>query len=456
MTDITPETGSRCRVLIVDDEPAFSDDMSMILGDRFEVTVATDTASALEKIAAARPDVVLLDITLKDGVDGFVALARIRAVESPPEVIMLTGMQGPGAVVQAIKGGAFHYAMKDADPGELANLIGLASERVAANRRLAALETQLRRLGGELIVYDPLMLRMMKDIEKVAPTAATVLVVGESGTGKELVARRVHELSARAAGPFEAISCGAVSEAQCEVELFGQVKGGSSEGGAARTGCFTRAQGGTLFLDEVGRASPGLQAKLLRVLESREFLPVGAAAPVRADIRVVASASHDLQKMCDEGQFLKELFFRLNVFSLVLPPLRKRREDIVPLAEHFLEVFATEMGRPGMRFSGPAKEYLVKHEWRGNVRDLRNRIERAVILTDDDDVHVDALLATRFDQGVAIVEMDAAMESAQQEYLNRLMHAYDWNVTKAAKPAGMTREGLSRLIAKYGLKDGRR
>lgn len=456
MTDNAPETAPRCRVLIVDDEPAFTSDMALILGDRFEVTVAADTASALERIAEVRPDVVLLDITLKDGVDGFVALARIKAVESPPEVIMLTGMQGPGAVVQAIKGGAFHYAMKDADPGELVNLIGLASEKAAAGRRLAALESQLRRLGGDLIVYDPLMLRMMKDVEKVAPSGATVLVVGESGTGKELVARRVHELSARAAGPFVAISCGAVSEAQAEVELFGQVKGAFPETTPVRTGCFARAQGGTLFLDEVGRAPLSLQAKLLRVLETREFLPVGAAAPVRADIRVVASASHDLQQMCDDGRFLKELFYRLNVFSLVLPPLRKRREDIVPLAEHFLEVFSAEMGRTGLRFSAAAKEYLVKHEWRGNVRDLRNRVERAVILTDGDEVHVDALMATRFDQGVAITEMDAAMESAQQEYLTRLMNECDWNVTKAAKVAGVTREGLSRLIGRYGLKDGRR
>jgi DNA-binding NtrC family response regulator len=455
MTDHTPEPGPRCRVLIVDDEPAFSSDMTLLLGDRFEVTVAADTAGALAKIAEARPDVVLLDITLKDGVDGFVALARIKAVESPPEVIMLTGMQGPGAVVQAIKGGAFHYAMKDADPGELANLIGLASEKAAASRRLASLETQLRRLGGELVVYDPLMLRMMKDVEKVAPTAATVLVVGESGTGKELVARRVHELSARAAGPFVAISCGAVAEAQAELELFGQVRGAFPETTTVRTGFFARAQGGTLYLDEVGRASLALQAKLLRVLETREFLPVGAAAPVRADIRVVASASHDLQRMCDDGQFLKELFFRLNVFSLVLPPLRKRREDIVPLAEHFLDVFGAEMGRPGLHFSAAAKEYLVMHEWRGNVRDLRNRVERAVILSDGEEVHVDVLLATRFDHGAAITEMDAAMESAQQEYLTRLMNECDWNVTKASKLAGLTREGLSRLITKYRLKDGR-
>jgi len=454
MTDHTPEPGPRCRVLIVDDDPAFSGDMTLLLGDRFEVTVAADTTGALAKIAEVRPDVVLLDITLKDGVDGFVALARIKAVESPPEVIMLTGMQGPGAVVQAIKGGAFHYAMKDADPGELANLIGLASERAAASRRLASLETQLRRLGGELVVYDPLMLRIMKDVEKVAPTAATVLVIGESGTGKELVARRVHELSARAAGPFVAISCGAVAEAQAELELFGQVRGAIPESTTVRTGFFARALGGTLYLDEVGRASLALQAKLLRVLESREFLPVGATAPVRADTRVVASASHDLQQMCDEGRFLKELFYRLNVFSLVLPPLRKRRDDIVPLAEHFLEVFGAEMGRTGLKFTAAAKEFLVRHEWRGNVRDLRNRVERAVILTDGDEVHVDALLATHFDQGMTITEMDAAIESAREDYLARLHRAYAGNVTRSAKAAGITREAMSRLFKRYGLSEG--
>jgi len=205
----------------------------------------------------------------------------------------------------------------------------------------------------------------------------------------------------------------------------------------------------------VGRASLALQAKLLRVLETREFLPVGAAAPVRADIRVVASASHDLQQMCDEGRFLKELFYRLNVFSMVLPPLRKRREDIVPLAEHFLEVFSTQMGRTGLKFSDAAKEFLVRHEWRGNVRDLRNRIERAVILTTDEEVCVDVLLATRFDEGVAITDMAAAIESAREEYLVRLHRAFDGNVTRSAKVAGTTREGMSRLFRRYGLKDGK-
>lgn len=169
---------------------------------------------------------------------------------------------------------------------------------------------------------------------------------------------------------------------------------------------------------------------------------------------MIASTSHDLSRMSDDGLFLKELFYRLNVFSILLPPLRKRREDIVPLAEHFLNVFSTQMGRPGLRFSTAARDYLVRHEWRGNVRDMRNRVERAVILTTGEEVSVDALLATRFDQGAAITTLDLAMDSAQQEYLSRLMNECEWNVTMAARVAGVTREGLSRMISKYGLNDG--
>ena len=455
MTRPETESAPRHRVLVVDDDRTFTRTMSDVLGSLFDTATAHDTEEALAQVAAFRPDVVLLDITLNDGIDGFEALARIHALDTPPEVIMLTGMTGPGPVVKAIKGGAFHYVMKESNPGELANLINQAAERVVSRRRLAALEEQLRTLGGEFIVYDPLMQRLMKDVERAAPTAATVLIIGESGTGKELVARRVHELSPRARGPFVVINCGAVSEAHAESELFGHVKGAFAHAVADRDGCFARARGGTLFLDEVGRAPLPLQAMLLRVLESREYLPVGASAPIMTDFRVVASASHDLVNMGDDGGFLKELYYRLNVFSILLPPLRKRREDIVPLAQHFLDMFSTQMGRTDLKFSAAAVGYLTRHEWRGNVRDLRNRIERAVILTTDEEVCVDALTVTRFDQGAAMTTMDVAMDAAQQEYLSRLMIECDWNITHAAKVAGLTREGLSRMITKYGLKDGR-
>jgi DNA-binding NtrC family response regulator len=451
-TEATP----RHRVLVVDDDKAFTRTMSDVLGNVFDVAVAHDTEEALAQVAAFTPEVVLLDITLDDGVDGFEALARLRALDTPPEVIMLTGMTGLGPVVKAIKGGAFHYVLKDSNPGELANLINQAAERVTSRRRLAALEVQLRTLGGELIAHDPLMLRLMKDVERAAPTSATVLIVGESGTGKELVARRVHELSSRAHGPFVTLSCGGVSDARAESELFGHVKGAFAEAVADRDGCFARARGGTLFLDEVGRASLSLQAMLLRVLESREYLPLGASAPIRMDFRVVASTSHDLVGMGDDGSFLKELLLRLNVFSILLPPLRKRREDIVPLAQYFLDMFSAQMGRTGLTFSAAAARFLTRHEWRGNVRDLRNRIERAVILTaNDQEVSVDALSVTRFDQGVTMTTHAEAMDAAQLEYVSRLMNECDWNITQAAKVADLTREGLSRMVAKYGLKDGR-
>jgi DNA-binding NtrC family response regulator len=455
MSQSEPEGAPRARVLVVDDDRTFVHEMTTVLGGAFELAAAHDTAGALEQVAAFRPDVVLLDITLDDGVDGFAALARIRALDAAPEVIMLTGMTGTAAVVKAIKGGAFHYMMKESNPGELVHLIGLAAEKLAADRRLASLEEQVKRLGGALVVHDAQMVKVMQNVEKVGPSSTTVLIVGESGTGKEMIARRVHELSARAQAPFVTVNCGAVLEPHLEAELFGHVKGAFAGANADRAGSLARAQGGTLFLDAVDKAPLSLQTRLLPVLESREYLRVGSPEPVKLDARIVAAASCDLDLMCAEGRFLKELLYALNVFTVLLPPLRKRPDDILPLAEHFLATFAAQTGRSGMGFSPAARQFLLKHDWRGNIRDLRNRVERAVILTTSEDIGVEALMSTRFDQGANLTEYSVAMDAAELEYLSRLMKDCDWNITKGAKVAGLTREGLSRMIAKWGLKEGK-
>jgi DNA-binding NtrC family response regulator len=445
--------GARFRVLIVDDDPAFVDDLGAVLGRRYDVGVATNGAEALAQVSALKPDVVLLDIALGDRVDGFAVLDGIRALPLPPEVIMLTGNAQAGAVVQAVKAGAFHYVTKPPVMGELVNLTNLAAARAVASRRFAALESQVQRLGGDFVVHDPLMRRVVQDIERVSPTGSTVLIIGESGTGKELVARRVHDLSPRADGPFVAINCGAISEHLIESELFGHVRGAFTDAVRDRVGCFERAEGGTLFLDEVGLAPPGLQVKLLRVLEAREFLRVGSTTPVRSDVRLIAASSSDLSRLVDEGTFKPELFFRLNVFSLVLPPLRLRQGDILPLAEHFLALFAAQIGRRALEFSAAAREYLVGHEWRGNVRDLRNRIERAVIMADGDLISVNHLVPVRLELPTAVPAYDDAMLSFQREYVLRLLRDSSDNVTEAARRAGLSREGLSRMIGRLGLRE---
>jgi len=445
----------RFRVLIVDDDRTFAADMALMLGSRYDVGVAYNGAEAMAQIAALKPDVVLLDITLGDGIDGFAILGKIRELEMGPEVIMLTGSTHAGAVVQAVKAGAFHYVVKPPVMNELVNLTNLAAARAVAARRVAALQSQVQRLGGEFVVHDPAMRRVNKDIERVAPTESTVLIIGESGTGKELVARRVHELSRRADGPFVAINCGAISEHLIESELFGHVRGAFTDAVRDRVGCFERATGGTLFLDEIGTAPVSLQVKLLRVLEAREFLPVGSAEPARADVRLIAASSSDLNGQVEAGTFKPELLYRLHVFSIVVPPLRMRRDDILPLAEYFLELFASQIGKRGLEFSPAARDYLVGHEWKGNVRDLRNRIERAVIMADGAQVTVGQLIPVRLELPVMPASYEAAKQDFQRDYVLRLLRDADDNVTEAAKRAGMTREGLSRMIGRLGLREER-
>ena len=455
MSDGISGCNSRFRVLIVDDDRSFAGDLATHLGGLYDVGVAYSAAEAMAQVTALKPDVVLLDIDLRDGVNGFAVLAKIRTMDPGPEVIMLTGTEKTSAVVDAIKAGAFHYVTKPPGLRDLANLVNLAAARVVNARRVAALESQVLRLAGGFVAHDASMRRVIKDIDRVGPTDSTVLIIGESGTGKELVAQRVHQRSARADRPFIAINCGAISETLIESELFGHVKGGFTDAHADRAGCFARAEGGTLFLDEIGKAPLSLQTKLLRVLEAREYLRVGSSEPVRANVRLIAASSRDLDQSSAGGEFMPELFYRVNVFSIMLPPLRARREDILPLAEHYLELYSAQMGKVGLVLSPAAREYLVNHEWRGNVRDLRNRIERAVIIADGVSLTPAHLMPVPFDIPSGLLPLDTATQEFQRAHVARALRECGGNVTEAARRLGLTREGLSRIIGKLGLREER-
>jgi DNA-binding NtrC family response regulator len=445
------------RVLIVDDDPSFVESMNMFLSKKYDIGVATNCKDALSQVGVLKPDVVLLDIDLGDGPDGFEALASIRSMSDPPPVLMLTGDKDTSKAVKAIKSGAFHYVCKPPTMSELVNLINLAAATGFNARRVASLESQICRLGGQFIVHDSSMKKIIGQLERVGPTDTTVLIIGETGTGKELVARHIHELSPRSSGPFVAINCAAISETLIESELFGHVRGSFTGAERDRVGLFQQAQHGTLFLDEIGHAPIEFQVRLLRALETREIIKVGGEKRENVDVRVISASSRDLTKATSEGDFKEELLYRLGVYRIDLPPLRHRRDDIIPLAEYFLGVYSSQIGRSGLEFSPAAKDYLLNHDWPGNVRRLRNTIER-VAIDAKDEIITAQLLASVNSFGQAIIPSyeeakTKVLDEFKKGYLSGQLEMADGNITEAARKSGISRSSFSRMMGEVGIRE---
>lgn len=447
---MSDEQTQRFKVLLVDDDRGFVERTSRSLGKRYDVGVAYSGIEVEKQIEALRPDAVLLDIGLGNGPDGFEVLAQIRGMDDPPQVLMLTGESSPEAVVRAIKSGAFHYACKGCALSELVNLVDRAAEATANRRRLRSLERKVSREKG-FIFQDRSMQRVDEMIRRVAPTDTTVLLIGETGTGKEVVADRIHELSRRASGPIKAVNCAAISPELIESQLFGHVRGGFTGAFNDHAGYFLQAQGGTLFLDEIGVAPEGVQVKLLRALEQREIQRVGAETTESVDVRVITASSGDLEESVSLGKFREDLLHRLNVYRIDLPPLRARREDIVPLAEHFLQLASEKQGRLGLEFSTSAVEFLRGSEWKGNVRELKNAIERAVIDTRDS-------VITRQTLSVIVSRWPAVLppfKEAQNEFRRRYVEAQlertGGNITEAARRSGKARPVFSKMMKELGI-----
>lgn len=450
MDRVQEQNERRTRVLLVDDDHEFVERTSRSLGKVFEVGVAYSGVEVLAQIRALAPEVVLLDIGLGNGPDGFAVLEQIRALDLPPQVLMLTGEREPETVVRAIKSGAFHYVCKGHGLSELVNLVERAAEATNGQRRLAALEMQVSREKG-FVFEDRSMQRVDEMIRRVAPTETTVMLIGETGTGKEVVAARIHALSGRVKGPMKAVNCAAISPELIESQLFGHVRGGFTGAFNDHAGYFLQAQGGTLFLDEIGVAPEAVQVKLLRALEQREIQRVGAERMEPVDVRVVTASSTDLQEAADKGKFRVDLMHRLNVYRIDLPPLRARRDDIVPLAEHFLRIASEKQGRIGLEFSPSAIEFLRKSAWPGNVRELKNAIERAVIDTRDS-------VITRQTLSVIVTRWPAVMptfKEAEREFRRRYLEAQleraGGNVSEAARLSGKARQVFGRMMKELGV-----
>ncbi len=368
------------RILVVDDEPRVRTSLKLVLEPNYEVLQAADANEGLELFKKETPHLVLLDVILP-GMDGLAVLEKMRTEDKSIPVIMLTGTKAVKTAVDAMKLGAADYISKPFEIDELRIIIGKALDNQDLEREVRLLRAQVvnRYAFHNLIGKSPAMQEIYGKIEQVADSRTTILVTGESGTGKELVARALHYNSGRRDRPFVALNCAALPETLIESELFGHEKGSFTDATARRVGQFELAHTGTLFLDEIGDLSPTTQAKLLRVLQEREFTRIGGVQPIKVDVRIVAATNKSLDELVRRGTFREDLYYRINVISLFLPPLRERGEDVVLLAKHFLCKRIEEEKRAHQEFTKEALELICRYPWPGNVRELQNVVEQAML-----------------------------------------------------------------------------
>jgi DNA-binding NtrC family response regulator len=450
----------RPSILVVDDETGILQTLDILLrAEGFDVHTAQGGKAALEKIPQLTPDIILSDIRMPQ-VGGVEVLAAARAHDPEVPVILMTAQATLQTAMQAVNAGAFYYIQKPFRNDELLAILRRAAEHRELRIENKSLKKEIRRRdrrgAGAPIGSHRAWLEVLSLAEAVAHTESTVLITGESGTGKEVVARYIHDLSARADSMFQTINCGALPEGLLESELFGHVKGSFTGAVKDKEGLFTAAAGGTFFLDEIGETTPATQVKLLRVLQHREVIPVGATEPIPIDTRILAATNRDLEEEIKRGNFRRDLFYRLNVIALHLPPLRDRREDIPLLAESFLQRGAQLRGEEPKRLSDEAAEALLAYSWPGNVRELENALERAGILTLSNTIAVSALpeRVTERRTEPLVSERVAAnptLDVIEKAYILWVLQSEQGNKTRAAEVLGIDPSTLHRKLARFGV-----
>ncbi len=446
------------RVLVVDDDASMCDMLVSDLGELgFEVKARTAAPAALEALVASEFDAVVADLNMP-GMSGLELCERIVASRPDVPVIVITAFGSIQTAIAAIRSGAYDFVTK---PLEV-DALGLALERAIQHRRLSDEVRRLRqaveegRRFGTLLGTSPAMRRMYELLDRIADSSASVLIAGETGTGKELVARALHERGRRKAGPFVAVDCASLPEPLLESELFGHVRGAFTDAHAARKGLFVQASGGALFLDEIGDLPLALQAKLLRALQTRCVRPVGANEEVPFDVNLIAATNRDLESAVEEGRFREDLYFRINVIHVEMPPLRARGGDVLLLAQHFVDRYAAQAGKRVTGLSPDAAERLLAYVWPGNVRELENCIERAIALTRHETIGLDDLpeKIRGFQRSHVLVAGDdpselAPLEEVERRYVLRVMEAVGGSKTLAARVLGIGRKTLYRKLEQY-------
>jgi DNA-binding NtrC family response regulator len=446
------------RILIVDDEDSIRDYLSMMLErEGYEVSACEDGKKALRLNTKKAYDVVITDIQLP-GMSGIEVLTSLRESDPTIPVIIITGHASQESAIEALNIGAYYYLLKPVSNEELKQVVRTALEMRRLKDEKDDLERALNPTGErEMVGESEKMKSVFELIDRVATTASTVLLYGESGTGKELVARAIHKRSARSDKRFVSINCGALPETLLESELFGHVKGSFTGAVRDKRGLFVVAEGGTFFLDEVSETSTAIQVKLLRVLQEREVVPVGGTKPTKVDVRVVAATNADLDRAIKEGRFRADLYYRLNVIPITIPPLRERKEDIPLLVDHFLERFTGGE----KRVSDAAMDILMSYDWPGNVRELENIIERAVILEDGDEVTAESLNVSIFPErlrkqaraisGGELGVTGVTLEELERRYLLQTLEETGWKKKNAAEILGINPSTLYRKLQRYGM-----
>ena len=454
------------RILIVEDEKGIQLALRGLLRrDGYEVELADDGEMAQRKLADTTYDLILTDLSLGRGPTGMDVLRASKQHRAETAVVMITAHGSEKIAVEAMQEGAEDYVPKPFDNEELRVVVSRALERTRLQREHRMLLERVEREYSfeNLIGSGPAMRQIFEMIQKVAETDLSVLVRGDSGTGKELVAQALHQRSPRKSRPFVAVNCAAISRELIESELFGHEKGAFTGADARRVGKFEAANEGTIFLDEIGDMAPETQAKVLRVLQERAFERVGGNAPIEVDVRVVAATHRDLEAEVKEGRFREDLYYRLKVVEVTLPPLRDRAEDIPALVERFLSQVAERLGRDKKSIDPDALASLVRHPWRGNVRELRNTIERAAVLSSGETIGVDDL---DLDEPGSDPGGDAAIslgmsfrdakkqmvEGFERQYLIRALREHDGNVSRTAESIGMVRQSLQQKIRELDLR----
>lgn len=450
MTDRPP------RVLVIDDEAGILETIQILLkNEGFDAHTALGGRAGLEQLAALQPEIVLTDVRMP-GVTGLDVLAAARAQDPEAPVILMTAQASLQSAVEAVNQGAFYYLHKPFRNDDLLALLKRAAEHRSLRVENRTLKAEIRRRvrGDRPTGKSTTWIDVLRVAETVAPTESTVLLQGESGTGKEVLARYVHEISSRSAGPFMSINCGALPESLLESELFGHVRGSFTGAHRDKTGLFAAAAGGTFFLDEVGEMSPATQVKLLRVLQQREVIPVGSTEAIPIDTRLIAATNRDLEDEIRRGNFRSDLYYRLNVISLHLPPLRERKDDIPLLADLFLRNVADTHGEQPKTLSPEAVAAFQAYDWPGNVRELENALERAALLTTGGSISVGALPERIVERRAEPLvgerpSINPTLEMIERAYVEWVLQQEGGNKTRAAEVLGIDPSTLHRKLARY-------
>jgi DNA-binding NtrC family response regulator len=441
-------------ILIVDDEESVRDSLfNWFMEDGYRVECAENAKKALSILESDHFDIILADIKMP-GMDGLEMLRRIKLLKKDSIVIVMTAFATVDTAVQALKDGAFDYVTKPFDPDDLSHLIRNASKQIALSEENEALKANVISLENveDLVGTSQAMIKVLKQVEHVAQSDSSVIITGESGTGKELIAKAIHSNSQRKFFPMVSVHCGALTESLLESELFGHEKGAFTGAMYNRKGRFEMADGGTIFLDEIATISFKMQVELLRVLESKRFMRVGGNKEISSDFRVICATNRDLKTMVREGTFREDLFYRLNVVNIHIPPLRERVEDVPQLVQYFIRKYCSSMNKPLISIDTAALKRLEGFDFPGNVRELENMIERAIVIGNGKDIRLKDLPI-----GTEAAEPSVeSLDDHERIHIHQILTKYNWNISRSAKALKVDRVTLYKKIKKYDLKPASR